>query len=184
VTLAPASLRGGLGRSAHKFTRLKDSSVLTALLWQLFLTNGCCTRRRQFRVRFEQFQWFAAPIPSRFLFCLLLGRRSLDSLRFPENGEDRRNKVSGKQYSTQARLVKELSILRVELPLEPGLHPSETPSDPINRIPLKTGSRRRADLVGPATARPHFGNLKIVGQMQQIGSMARLELTNLVVDPQ
>jgi hypothetical protein len=68
--------------------------------------------------------------------------------------------------------------------LEPGLHPSETPSDPINRIPLKTGSRRRADLVGPATARPHFGNLKIVGQMQQIGSMARLELTNLVVDPQ
>jgi hypothetical protein len=45
-------------------------------------------------------------------------------------------------------------------------------------------ARRRADPVQAATARPHFSQLKIVGQMDQIGAKAGLGPTDPIVDAQ
>jgi hypothetical protein len=98
VTLAPASLRGGLGRSAHKFTRLNYFSGLSALLRNFSLPAAADPASANSESVLSDFNGLRRQFRVRFLFCLLLSRQSLDSLSFPENGEGRRNKLSGKQY--------------------------------------------------------------------------------------
>ena len=65
---------------------------------------------RHFRVRFERFQWLAAPFPILRVFSLL-GRRSPAVRSSRIKASQLAPRYSEKQYHTQARPVKKLSIL-------------------------------------------------------------------------
>ena len=134
----------------------------------------------QFRVCFERFQWFAAPVPSPLAFFPFL----LSSQRFAQ-------RLFRKPRLLEMSFCKIVSHPRFGLSRNcrlrnrpPTSHEPGRKRPAIRSINSWATSRRRADFIGSATARPDFGDLKIVGQMHKIGAMAGLELADPVVDAQ
>jgi hypothetical protein len=92
-----------LARPAHQFTRLNDSSGLSALLRNFFLACDRRTRGCHFRVCFELRRHFRVfPFP-------VFGGRSSAHAASPEKGA-RLVYLSEKQYQIQAQPVKKLSV--------------------------------------------------------------------------